>query len=609
MNFFGAWTISVAAMPVTITTTEEPDDDQRPHASHNIAMLVAMAVSLVAHVALWIQFPGLPIPPTRPNLEKQYKAIHLEDVRLAPPPRNSDTAPDRTRLDKPDQLADLLGAPAPMPELAVDSLKMPEPQEIKSPLDTTAPAQGGPVTSPDRSRWEPRQEIIQIEKRVVRDEVAMLPRQLTPEVIRVARAPDVILPIELPMSGDGFVSTSRDPSLKGGYSLTSPNGVEGGTGSGTANRGGPSSRDRLFPGTTDLFDERPRDVTTTKGVEQYLDLTMFLYRPPEENGAGYFELQIRRHGEQTLPVLPKDVLFIQDSSGSMTPAQLIECKAGLRRWLEALGPKDRFEIISFRDTVSRCFGSFTTLNPDTRTRALAFIDGMRAVGDTDVYASLEAARQMRQSDDRPVIAVLVTDGRPTTGLTRSTDIIEGFTRANKGGVPIFALGAGRKCNRFLIDLLSYRNRGESSYTPEQADIPQALARQATELSRPVLHDLTYRMTGFDASQIYPQSLTPMFLDRPFVLYGRIAPGQTTAAIQIAGRAGAQPLDMVFTLDAAKAQPGTPAIRERWAWQKVYGLIGGYIQTQDQQQFTAIQNHARAYRLNVPYGFSDNLPVD
>lgn len=597
-----------------MTTEPEIEADLRPRPHHFIAASVAFVLSVVLHALAWSRFPGLPLPVGRVQHEKQYHAIHIEEVRLAPPPREERTShDDRIRPENPQQLADLLGVPAAMPELATDSIRAPEPPDIKAPVNTQTPALGGPVSAPDRSRWEPRQEILQVEKSIVKDEVAMLPRTFTPAIPRVERAPDVVLPIDLPMGGDGRpAAPDLNASLKAGYSLTSPTGVEGGAGAGTGtNAGGPGSQSagRLFPGATDLFNEKPRDVSSARAVEKYLDLTMYLYRSPEESGAGYFELQIRRHGAETLPVLPKDVLFIQDCSESITPSKLVECKEGLRRWLNTLGPSDRFEIISFRDTVAKCFNGWRPVSEDSRAQGLAFIESMRSVGNTDVYASLEAARRMRGDDSRPIIAVLVTDGRPTAGLIGSSDIIEGFTRQNRGAVPIFSLGAGKKVNRFLIDLLSYRNRGESTYIPDPAAIPDGLARQAAELARPVLHDLDYRMTGFDATQIYPQSLTHLFLDRPLVIYGRIAPGEDKAAVQILGRAGAQQLDMVFTLDTAKALPGESVIRDRWAWQKVYGLIGTYIQTQNAALLAEIRAHAKQYGLAVPYGYGEGVPAD
>lgn len=577
-----------------------------------VAAGVAFALSLLLHIILWNEFPGLPLAKDRlMPPERVYQPIQLHDVRPTPPPPPEQTpVENRIRPENPGRLADLLGAPAPLPELAVDSFRNPKPTEVRADVPVTAPAQGATQTTPDRSRWEPRQEILTVENRVVKDEIPWLPRRFAPPAPRIPDAPDVILEIETPMQGGTSAAMATQPpqTAASGYGLTSPNGVIGGTGSGTGTGNGDgSSRDRLFPGPTELFNEKNTDVSTNRAVDRFLELVMLIYRPPDEGGAAYLELQIRRRADQTLPVLPKDVLFIQDCSESMTPWKLAACKEGLREWIGQLPSSDRFEILAFRDTVQRCFNRWEPVAEGSRLRALSFVDAMRSVGNTDVYGSLALAGRLREDSTRPVVAVLVTDGRPTAGVTGSFDIIENFTKLNNGSVPMFSAGGGRKVNRFLLDLVSYRNRGESMVVQSDEEIPTALRRWSAELARPVISDLGYRVTGYDDAQIYPKSLTPLFLDRPLVVYGRLIPGQNKAAMQLIGRAGAQSIDSIFELDASTAQAGTAAIRERWAWQKLYHLIGTYVQKRDPAVLQELRVHAARYGIPVPYGFATGVP--
>ncbi|NIP98520.1 MAG: VWA domain-containing protein, partial [Akkermansiaceae bacterium] len=103
-----------------------------------------------------------------------------------------------------------------------------------------------------------------------------------------------------------------------------------------------------------------------------------------------------------------------------------------------------------------------------------FIRNMTARGKTDVFTSLQSVAAMERTQGRPVIAVLVTDGRPTMGMVDSSDIIEEFTRVNDGGVSVFGFGGGRRVNRYLLDFLSYKNRGDSELVRELGDIPEGL---------------------------------------------------------------------------------------------------------------------------------------
>ena len=94
-----------------------------------------------------------------------------------------------------------------------------------------------------------------------------------------------------------------------------------------------------------------------------------------------------------------------------------------------------------------------------------------------------------------MIAVLMTDGRPTMGTVDSSDIIARFSRANDGGVSVFTVGAGDRVNSFLLDLLGHNNRGGSWLMPLREQIPDTVKRAARELSRPVLANLNYRFSA------------------------------------------------------------------------------------------------------------------
>ena len=257
--------------------------------------------------------------------------------------------------------------------------------------------------------------------------------------------------------------------------------------------------------------------------------------------------------------------------------------------------------MGFEDKPYRCFDAWAPVNPLNLAKARKFIDDMRAQGNTDVYASLESARRVPQTPGRPVLAVLVTDGRPTAGTTDSSDIIEKFSHENAGNVSMFAFGAGRRVNRFLLDLLSFRNRGDARVVVDVDRIPANMERWAVETSRPVLMDLKYQFSGVNTEDVYPRTMTHLYLDRPLVLSGRVegVPGKT--AFQIVGRSGPVARDMLFTLDWNTAVQGSEELRQRWAWHKAYELIGRYTAHRDPELLIALQAHAALYGLQVPYG--------
>ena len=250
--------------------------------------------------------------------------------------------------------------------------------------------------------------------------------------------------------------------------------------------------------------------------------------------------------------------------------------------------------------MERVFENWESYAGPVKAKTRMFLDEMKAVGKTDVSGSLESIVGLRRDAGRPVIAILVTDGRPTIGLVDSSDIIVRVSAANQGDVSVFALGGGSRVNRFLLDMLSYNNRGDSLVVREREEIPRALDNWAAQLDRPVLTDLRFRFNGVDEAEIFPKTLTHLFLDRPLRIYGRTLTPDEPLAFRIDGFSGPVTRDMVFQITLPKALPGGESIRETWAWQKAYSLIGEHIRTDSEDLMRGIKAHAEEFSISIPY---------
>ena len=567
----------------------------KPRARHAVAAGVAVALSLALHGVLIQYFPPLPVgSPPRVAEDGRVRPVVLGDVRrhvLDPLER-----PERFRAQDPDLIRPESIEAGAFREL-MEELLPAEPADLGVALAGEDRALAEPEAERERERWDPRQDILHIRERIVPDETAALPRRTVPDVDRTALAPDIVLPtdspaFELAAQGERWMRSGAGIG-RGAMADTRPDATPE-----------PANRAGLLP--PDALDEQPEDITEVQPIEQLLSLDLTTYNDPSDPGHVYFQIQIRRHGAEALPVLNKDVLLIQDASASMTQRAVDRGKEGLHHWMQELRDGDRFDVIAFNESIVRAFGEMTPVNALTRSRAAFFVENLRAQGGTDVFASLEPLLYMDVSPDRPVIAVMISDGVPTVGVVDSTDIIAAFSETNAGRVSVFAVGGGRRVNKYLLDLLSYKNRGDAFMTEESEEIPTSLNRLARELRRPVLAHLRCRVAGAEVD-IYPRLLTHLYLDRPLVVYGRKPVETRETVIQIVGRSGAEVKDMVFRLDFEDAPFGDAAIRTEWAWQKVYHLVGEHIRTRDPAVLREIRRMASAYNLRVLYG-ADHVPM-
>lgn len=527
--------------------------------------------------------------------------VRMEEIRRELPKlldRFSEMEPDvREELnqDVPEAGKDLTGFDPAEAEQVAAAVPEIRPEEVRTELPETA------------TDWQPRQEVMEIAEQRFKDDVAVIPRVYRPVLPTSPVAPDVVLPIEAPdLAVLQDVSPATAPIVPN--LQTGPGG--GGSGRGLAGlpiEPPPPVPDPIelapLPDLTMHTAETPSDVTEMEPVEELLRLQTQSWVDAASPEYRYFKIQIFRHGIESLPVMPREVVLLLDCSESMTNSKLRQCVKGLDRVLDTLGDKDLFNIMTFRDTVETCFPESRPGDVVRRAQGRAYISELRAYGKTDVYASLQKLRTMRNQANRPFISLLVTDGRPTMGLVDSSDIIEGFTRDNNSRISMFSVGGGKRANKYLLDLLSFRNRGDSLVVPENEEIPDALFTLASQLQRPVLADLKYQFSDVPDVEIYPKTLTHLYLDRPLILVGRVPLNRKRLALQIVGQSAQGKHDMVFDVDLDGSPKGPESLRIEWAWQCIFDRIGTYIATRRDSDLEAIEQIATRYGISVPYAYS------
>ncbi len=99
---------------------------------------------------------------------------------------------------------------------------------------------------------------------------------------------------------------------------------------------------------------------------------------------GYFLLNMTPgFGKKTF-IIPKDVCFVLDISGSMSGKKLEKAKGAIKFCITNLRRGDRFEVIKFSTEAEGLFNALKPVNGSTRERAIRFINDLRAIGGTNV---------------------------------------------------------------------------------------------------------------------------------------------------------------------------------------------------------------------------------
>ncbi len=347
-----------------------------------------------------------------------------------------------------------------------------------------------------------------------------------------------------------------------------------------------------------------REIQKESGYEfldDLVDIVIDTYVAPDEP-QGYFRLRILPREGKSIPVLPKDVTFVLDASNSIAQRKLDLTVRGMLECLRQLGPEDRFNIVVFRGSPTFFRETPESATPETITAAQEFLKDIESRGETDVYNGINPVIGQPAREGLPGVVVMLSDGRPTTGVLDGRDIINSITERNTGRTTIYAFGGGNTVNRYLLDLLAYRNKGESRVAEKMEDINAGLPAFFQRLSDPILIDLGADYGNIDEDDVFPRELPDFYRARPVSIYGRFSPKTDREFVmRLRGTAAAQKKDVVFKADLAKAKSGDVNIARNWAFQKIYYLIGEICRVGERPELLAeLRELGRKYSIRTSY---------
>jgi Ca-activated chloride channel family protein len=320
-----------------------------------------------------------------------------------------------------------------------------------------------------------------------------------------------------------------------------------------------------------------------------------------ESGDNYFLLLAApRYVEAKEKVLNKNLVFVFDSSGSMSGKKIVQTKEAARFIINHLDDKDRFSIIDFDDGVSLFADDLVAASGENKEKALKFIDSAEDSGGTNINEALLRALRMMPQGDRPNYILFLTDGLPTVGVTGIGEILKNAAQANRAKTRLFVFGVGYDVNTELLDKLSLESRGTSVYVGENEDLEVAVSGFYEKISSPLLADLSLSFKGIETYQVYPQTLPDLFKGSQLVVVGKCR-GEGPTSIHLKGKVGQA--EKTFVLE--NQQPGrdeVPSFLPRlWATRRIgYLLEAIRMHGEEKELVDEVRNLGLKYGIVTPY---------
>jgi Ca-activated chloride channel homolog len=333
------------------------------------------------------------------------------------------------------------------------------------------------------------------------------------------------------------------------------------------------------------------------------ELGVNLLTSKSEGKDGYFLLLVSPGVDvKQAQVIPKDVIFVLDTSGSMAGKKIVQARKALQFCVDNLNDNDRFEIVRFSTEVEPLFEKLVEASESNRSKATEFVKDLKATGGTAIDDALKRSLKLRDSaeNERPFVVIFLTDGRPTVGTTDEDEIVTHVKKSSRH-TRIFCFGIGTDVNAHLLDKITEETRAFSQYVLPEEDIEVKVSNFFAKIKEPVLANPKLKFTGdIRISKTYPAPLPDIFKGEQIVVVGRYS-GKGDSAVVIEGNINGETKKFSYDVRFSAESSEHDFIPRLWATRRVGYLLDEIrLHGENGELRDEVTDLARKYGIVTPY---------
>jgi Ca-activated chloride channel homolog len=282
--------------------------------------------------------------------------------------------------------------------------------------------------------------------------------------------------------------------------------------------------------------------------------------------SGFFTLILQPPERVTVEdVTPKEIVFVLDTSGSMSGFPIEKAKESMKLALDNLYPYDTFNLITFAGDEHILFPEPVAATPENLAKAQKFLETREGSGGTEMMKAIRASMDPSDKQDHVRIVCFMTDGY----VGNDMEIIGEVQKHPNARV--FSFGIGSSVNRFLLDNMAKYGRGEVEYVGLNDDGSAAAKRFHERVRNPLLTDVSVDWNGLPVSDVYPKTIPDLFSAKPVILTGKYA-GNGKGVIRLRGKMSGREFVREIPVDFSSTEQHD-VLATLWARTRVDDLMG------------------------------------
>jgi len=286
-----------------------------------------------------------------------------------------------------------------------------------------------------------------------------------------------------------------------------------------------------------------------------------------DSNGGFFTFILQPpHRVTAADVMPKELVFVLDTSGSMEGFPLDKAKETMKLALDGLYPQDTFNVITFAGDTRILFDRPVPATPENLSKAKKLLAHTKSEGGTEMMKAIRAALAPSDAQDHVRITCFMTDGMVGDDLEIIAEV------QKHPNARVFAMGFGSAPNRFLLDKITEYGRGEVEYVTENGDTSRVAKSFHERIRNPLLTDVSIDWGGLPVTDVYPKTIPDLFSAKPVIVSGRYA-GAGKGIIRLKGMMSGHESVREIPVELPEQENHHDVLATLWARRKVDDLMG------------------------------------
>ncbi len=216
--------------------------------------------------------------------------------------------------------------------------------------------------------------------------------------------------------------------------------------------------------------------------------------------------------ERRGPALPREAIFVIDTSGSMHGASIAQAREALELAIRRLSPADRFNVIEFNSTARALFGEARPADAGNIDNAVRWVRELRAQGGTEMAKALDLALDGKAHEGRIRQIVFLTDG-----AVGNEDRLLRMIRERLGDSRLFTVGIGSAPNSHFMSKAAQFGAGSFTYIGRIEEVKDRMNALFSKLESPVLKGLTVDWGASKGVEAWPRAVPDLYLGEPVMV--------------------------------------------------------------------------------------------